>query len=301
LVGGQEKFSAVGSGRELLRNQFIQYKFNSSNAKNYYSNNFNIIWKGDNLFPYPFSHTPCSILKAASPNPLGSASNPIRGGRYFFKKQTSSFFFRDQILILLNKFDLENWRRKDNINNEKADKFNRSSNSRENLSAMQIKRPLTSSTTPNSTPISLFSAMGWKGQGVALRGKARGQGLGLKSKGAREEPKEKAISISNITDTNLLCKQSYIPIGLWSHGLKEEKFKSLYMEKKLLEENQISFLNTETFSNPKSTSPNPIGAGLLTNGRERIDFISLENLLKSFFKKMYSLISLPILEYLPDK
>jgi hypothetical protein len=36
-------------------------------------------------------------------------------------------------------------------------------------------------------------------------------------------------------------------------------------------------------------------------GREQIDIISLENLLKSFFKKMYSLISLPILEYLPDK
>jgi hypothetical protein len=36
-------------------------------------------------------------------------------------------------------------------------------------------------------------------------------------------------------------------------------------------------------------------------GCERIDLISLENLLKSFFKKMYSLISLPILEYLPDK
>jgi hypothetical protein len=62
-----------------------------------------------------------------------------------------------------------------------------------------------------------------------------------------------------------------------------------------------------SFINKLSASPLPSSVGYpfpllgVESGHVHIDILSLENLLKSFFKKLYSLISLPILEYLPDK
>lgn len=319
------KFSAVGKSRDLFKNQFIQYKFNRSNAN---PSILNKVYTGSYLskqkeiltsLPYLFEDLNWSEIGQFSKQYIN------------FKTETNSgtcTYLKENLFLQSLWPEIEKVKETE-IETERETQF---------VSKSQLNRMFNSLTLNSSTQAQTLFLSG--GQNIKIPNKK----ILLSTKATINKKMNlslrqiKSLIIGNLS-TAMTDNGKILPSNLNIN--KEVEKNNNLLPLPLVDLKKIE--DTDTRKDDKLRK----GLGILSNvnwiddnlstpvlfkdlepslekkdkkdkaevsirylkknninvwvGSERIDIVSLENLFKSFFKKMYSLISLPIFEYLPNK